>query len=83
MAHPIIADLDIVDPWEELSDTYVTDGRRRLRILSLPDRARGLKTAVLEDCRTLELRLCGRRQLRRLRKLRKPRIPPGERVVAR
>ena len=76
----MIADADILDPWEQLSDTYVTDGRRLWRVVSLPDRARGLRTAVLEDCRTLELRTCRRRRLRRLRELRMPR--PGERVVA-
>ena len=68
----MIADLDILDPWEELSDTYVTDGRRLLRVISRPDRALGVRTAVLEDCRTLELRTCRRLRLRRLRKLRMP-----------
>jgi hypothetical protein len=49
--------------------TYLTDGRRLLRIVSLPDRSRGWRTAVLEDCRTLELRHFRRRDLRRLRQV--------------
>jgi hypothetical protein len=63
---------NILDPWDELGETYITDGRRLLRVISPPDRARGLRTAILEDCRTLELRTCRRRELRRLRKLRSP-----------
>jgi hypothetical protein len=62
--------LDIANPWEELSDTYVTDGRRLWRVVSLPGSGRRLRRAVLEDCQTLELRTCRRARLWRLRKLR-------------
>lgn len=65
------ADLDIQDPWAELTDAYVTDGRRLWRVVSLPGDGRGLRRAVLEDCRTLELRTCRRGRLGRLRKLRR------------
>jgi hypothetical protein len=47
--------------------SYLTDGRRLLRVVSLPDRSRRWRTAVLEDCRTLELREFRRRDFRRLR----------------
>jgi hypothetical protein len=67
------ADAAILDPWEGARDEYVTDGRRLLRIVSAADRARGLRTAVLEDCQTLELHLYAMRELRRLRTLRKAR----------
>ena len=63
------ADLEILDPWAALRDTYLTDGRRLLRLVSVPDRRLGLRTGVVEDCHTLELRTCRRRELRRLRRL--------------
>lgn len=56
-------------PGDSPMDAYLTDGRRLLRIVSLPDRSRGWRTAVLEDCRTLELRHFSRRHLKRLRPL--------------
>ena len=62
---------DILHPWARADDEYVTDGRRLLRVVSPPDRALGLRTAVFEDCRTLELRVCRIRELRRLRRLRR------------
>jgi hypothetical protein len=65
--------VDITDPWADVADEYVVDGRDLLRVVSLPDRARGLRTAVLEDCRTLELRHCRMGKLRRLRRLRRVR----------
>jgi hypothetical protein len=36
--------------------SYVTDGRRLLRVVRRLDPSRGAATAVLEDCLTLELR---------------------------
>ena len=63
-------DVAVLDPWDAALAEYVTDGRRLLRVVSEPDRRRGLKTAVLEDCRTLELVVCPVRKLRRLRALR-------------
>jgi hypothetical protein len=54
---------------------YLTDGRRLRRIVSPPDRSRRWRTAVLEDCGTLELREFRRRDLRRLR-------PVGSRRLA-
>jgi hypothetical protein len=76
LPHPALAvgwahgrDLDILDPWQGLSKAYVTDGQRLWRIVSLPGRGRGQRTAILEDCRTLELRTCRRGPLRRLRRL--------------
>jgi len=69
--------VDIPNPWADVADEYVVDGRDLLRVVSLPDRARGLRTAVLEDCRTLELRPCTSRKLSRLRRRRPFRLAPG------
>jgi hypothetical protein len=62
------ADLSTGDPnATSTPGAYLTDGRRLLRIVSLPDRSRRWRTAVLEDCDTLELREFRPRDLRRLR----------------
>ena len=42
---------------------YVTDGQRLLRVASRLDAGRGHTLIALEDCVTLELRLCTRSEL--------------------
>lgn len=37
-------------------DTYLTDGKRLLRVVSQPDAESGMFFASLEDCLTLEVR---------------------------
>jgi hypothetical protein len=74
-------DVDIQDPWLDARDSYVTDGRRLLRVVSRPGRVRGLRTAIVEDCRTLELQAFSRRELRRLRRLRLRTPPPVKQLT--